>query len=110
MSLQRIHNIYNMSKRTYWFENYIYNIDYKVVMKGQGSYCKETQCWESHITSWIEDVASKKQLMKVKAIEMATWSQNLSKGLQKFGRGVCLIPVRFRFVTPDEADPALINA
>lgn len=55
-------------------------------------------------------MASKKQLMKVKAIEMATWSQNLSKGLQKFGRGVCLIPVRFRFVTPDEADPALINA
>ena len=55
-------------------------------------------------------MASKKQLMKLKAIEMATWSQNLCKGLQKFGRGVCLIPVRLRLVTPDAADPALINA
>lgn len=62
------------------------------------------------MTSCTADVASKKQLMKLKAIEMATWSQNLCKGLQKFGRGVCLIPVRFRFVTPDAADPALINA
>lgn len=60
--------------------------------------------------SWTADVASKKQLMKVKTIDMATWSQNLCKGLQKFGSAVCLIPVRFRLVTPDEADPALINA
>jgi hypothetical protein len=72
--------------------------------------CIEIQCWESHITSWTADVASKKQLMKLKTIDMATWSQNLCKGLQKFGRGVCLIPVRFRFVTPDAADPALISA
>lgn len=48
--------------------------------------------------------------MKVNAIEIATWSQKLSKALQKFGRAVCLIPVRFRFVTPDAADPALIIA
>lgn len=38
---------------------------------------------------------------------MAMWSQNLYKALQKFGRGACLIPVRFKFVTEAAADAAL---
>ncbi|PKI45522.1 hypothetical protein CRG98_034040 [Punica granatum] len=62
------------------------------------------------MTSKTADVASNMQPKKVKAIETATWLQKLRNGLQKFGRAVCLIPVRFRFVTPEEADPALINA
>lgn len=71
---------------------------------------KWVQLLDSHITSWTADMASKMQLKKVKAIEMATWSQKLCKGLQKFGRAVCRIPVRFKFVTPLAADPALIIA
>lgn len=55
-------------------------------------------------------MASKKQLKKVKAIETAIRSQKLCKGLQKFGRAECRIPVRLRLVTPDAADPALIIA
>lgn len=62
------------------------------------------------MTSKTAEVASNMQLKNVKAIETATWSQNRLSGLQKFGRAVCLIPVRFKFVTPEEADPALINA
>lgn len=68
------------------------------------------QLLESHITSWTADMASKKQPKRVKAIEMATWSQKLCKVLQKFGRDACLIPVRFRLLTPEAADPALIIA
>jgi len=45
--------------------------------------------------------------VKVKNIETATWSQKLCKGLQKFGKAVCWIPVRLRLVTPDAAAPAL---
>lgn len=62
------------------------------------------------MTSRTTEVASKMQLKKVKAIETVTWSQKLWRGLQKFGRAVCLIPVRFRLVTPEAADPALISA
>jgi len=65
---------------------------------------------ESHMTSWTADAASKKQLKKVKNIETATWSQKLCRGLQKFGKAVCRIPVRLRLVTPDAAAPALIIA
>lgn len=46
--------------------------------------------------------------MKVRAMETVTWSQNPRSGLQKLGSAVCRIPVRFRLVTPEEADPALI--
>ena len=70
----------------------------------------EFQYLDNQITSKIAEVASKKQLKKVKATEAATWSQKLRKGLQKFGRGECRIPVRFRLVTPEAADPALIIA
>jgi hypothetical protein len=73
-------------------------------------YLEKIQFLDSQITSWTADVASRMQLKKVKAIEMATWSQKLCNGLQKLGRAVCRIPVRFKLVTPDAADPALINA
>lgn len=79
-------------------------------MQNNIKYVEKIQFLDSQITSWTADVASKIQLKKVKAIEMATWLQKLCKGLQKFGRAVCRIPVRFKLVTPDAADPALINA
>lgn len=41
---------------------------------------------------------------------MATWLQKRFNGLQKLGRVVCRMPVRFRFEIPAAADPALINA
>ena len=62
------------------------------------------------MTSWTADAASKKQLVKVKNIETATWSQKLRRGLQKFGKAVWWIPVRLRLVTPDAAAPALTIA
>lgn len=55
-------------------------------------------------------MASKKQVKNVKAMETATRSQKTCNGLQKLGRDECRIPVRFKLVTPDAADPALITA
>ncbi|MFS8000135.1 hypothetical protein Hanom_Chr12g01174801 [Helianthus anomalus] len=55
-------------------------------------------------------MASKKQPKNANAIESATRSQKLCNGLQKLGRDECLIPVRFRLVTPEAADPPLIIA
>lgn len=91
---------------TYDHKLYIYIGHYKYI--GETRYM--VQFLESQITSWTAEVASKKQPKIVKAIEMATWSQKLCKGLQKFGSDVCLIPVRFRLLTPEAADPALIIA
>ena len=53
-------------------------------------------------------MASKKPLKNANAIDIATRSQNLRNGLQKLGNDACLTPVRFRLVTPVDADPALI--
>lgn len=47
----------------------------------------------------IVDMASKMQPKKVKAIEMATRSQNQCKGLQKLGRAVWLVPLGLKSVT-----------
>ena len=55
-------------------------------------------------------MASRKHVRNVKAMEIAMRSQKTCNGLQKFGNGVWWIPVRFKFVTPDAADPALITA
>lgn len=68
------------------------------------------QCSDNQITSRTDDIASKKQPKNANAIESATRSQKLCNGLQKLGRDECLIPVRFRFVTPDAADAQLIIA
>jgi len=68
------------------------------------------QFLESQITYWIAEVVSKQQVKNVKAIDMATWLQKRCNGLQKLGRVVCRMPVRFRFEIPAAADPALISA
>lgn len=58
----------------------------------------------------MAEVVSKQQVKNVNAIEMATWLQKRCNGLQKLGRVVCRMPVRFRFEIPAAADPALISA
>lgn len=65
---------------------------------------------EGQTTYWMAEVVSKQQVKNVKAIEMAMWLQKRCNGLQKLGRVVCPMPVRFRFEIPAAADPALINA
>lgn len=65
---------------------------------------------DNQTTSITAVKASKKKLKNVKAMDTATRVQKICNGLQKFGREECWIPVRFRLVTPDAADPALIIA
>lgn len=62
------------------------------------------------MTSRRAEAASRKHVKKANAMETAALPQNTFKGLQKLGSGACRIPVRFRLVTPDDADPALIIA
>lgn len=61
---------------------------------------------ESQSTSRTAQLASMKQLRNVKVMEIVARSQKRCKGLQKFGKAECRIPVRFRFATPAEAEPA----
>lgn len=70
----------------------------------------EIQYIESQSTSRAAEPASMKPLRNEKVIETVARSQKRCKGLQKSGKAECRIPVRFRFVTPAEADPALIIA
>lgn len=70
----------------------------------------EIQYIESQSTSRIAEQASMKLLRNENAMETVARSQKRCRGLQKSGRAECRIPVRFRFVTPAEADPALIIA
>lgn len=65
---------------------------------------------DSQTTLRTTDMASKKHPKYVNAIESATRSQKLCTALQKLGNDECLIPVLFKLVTPDAADPALIIA
>lgn len=70
----------------------------------------EIQYIESQSTSRIAEQASMKLLRNENVTETVARSQKRCRGLQKSGRAECRIPVRFRFVTPAEADPALIIA
>jgi hypothetical protein len=56
------------------------------------------------------EVARKTQLRKAQAMEAAKKLQKCGSGLQKLGKGVCWMPVRFRLDTAAAADPALIIA
>jgi hypothetical protein len=56
------------------------------------------------------EVARKTQLRKAQAMEAAEKLQKCGSGLQKLGKGVCWMPVRFRLDTAAAADPALIIA
>ena len=61
-------------------------------------------------TSRIEEAARRRNASKAKTTEIARWSQKKPRDLQKLGRGMCLIPVLFIFVTPKAADPPLTIA
>jgi len=65
---------------------------------------------DNQMTSMTAEAARKTQLRKAHAMETAERSQKRGRGLQKLGRAVCRMPVRFRLATAAAADPALIIA
>jgi hypothetical protein len=56
------------------------------------------------------EVTRKAQLRKAQAMEAVEKLQICGSGLQKLGKGVCWMSVRFKLDTTAAADPALIIA